>query len=149
MWHHHTIRRCKHDNLWVRIQTFWNKAKTLKWDLNFFSMLFHTLARFYIQCSCCSEAGADPRGMIGAIAPRKTSKSDIIYSPWFCTIRKKAFAFAIRVQVFVHCFVTVVLWSILHLSYSNEPAMRLDYQILLKSLPQPYWPDPPQFSCFM
>ena len=30
-----------------------------------------------------------------------------------------------------HCFVTVVLWSMLHLSYSSEAIMRLDYIILL------------------
>ena len=33
------------------------------------------------------------------------------------------------------CFVTAVLWSILHPSYSSKTVMRLDYQILLISLP--------------
>ena len=38
---------------------------------------------------------------------------------------------------YVHCFVTTVLWRILHLSYSSEPVMRLDYQIHY------YWNHPP------
>ena len=35
----------------------------------------------------------------------------------------------------IHCFVTAVLWSILHLSYSSEAIMRLDFEILLKLSP--------------
>jgi len=34
-----------------------------------------------------------------------------------------------------------MLGSVLHLYYSNEPVMRLDYQILVKS--PPYWLNPP------
>ena len=34
-----------------------------------------------------------------------------------------------------------LLWSLLHLSYSGEPVMRLDYQILLKSLPPTLLPE--------
>ena len=33
----------------------------------------------------------------------------------------------------IRCVVTVMLWSILHLSCISEPVMRLDYQMLLKS----------------
>jgi len=33
----------------------------------------------------------------------------------------------------LHCFVTAVLWSRLHLFYSIEPVIRLDCQILVKS----------------
>jgi len=36
----------------------------------------------------------------------------------------------------VHCFVIAVLWSILHLSYSSEPVMRLDCGISLRSPPK-------------
>ena len=35
----------------------------------------------------------------------------------------------------VHCFVTAVLWNIIHLSYISEPVMGLDHQILQKSPP--------------
>jgi len=45
--------------------------------------------------------------------------------------------------VVVYCFVTTVLCSILHLSYSSEAVMRLNYQILQKSPPQTYCLDPP------
>jgi len=37
----------------------------------------------------------------------------------------------------VHCFVTEVLFSNLHLSCSSETVMNLDYQILLKTPPPP------------
>ena len=46
-----------------------------------------------------------------------------------CSITLILFA----VNFVVHCFVTAVLWSILHLSCSSEAVMRLNYQILLKS----------------
>ena len=40
-------------------------------------------------------------------------------------------------------FVTAVLWTILHLSCSSEPVMRLDYQILQKSTPLTLLTGPP------
>ena len=49
------------------------------------------------------------------------------------TIRKTTFA--TWGHFVVHCFVTAVLWSMLHLSYKSEAVMRLDCQILLKSSP--------------
>jgi len=79
-------------------------------------------------------AGADPWEEIGVISPQYLGK--LLYSPWFCTIRKTTFA--IKGNFAVHCFVTSVLWSIVHVFYTGEPVKRkLDYQILLKSPPTP------------
>jgi len=68
-----------------------------------------------------SSTGADPGG-VGAIAHPKTYESKF-FSPWFCTIYK--IALAIWGHLALHCFVTAVSWSILHLSYSREPAIRV------------------------
>jgi len=63
------------------------------------------------------EPGVDPER--GDRPPPKLAK--VSFSQWICTIRKTAFA--IQGHFAVHCFVTTVLWSILHLSYSCEAVM--------------------------
>ena len=40
-----------------------------------------------------------------------------------------------RPSLAIHCFVTAVLWSILHLSYTSESIVGLGYQILMKFPP--------------
>jgi len=71
-------------------------------------------------------------GSRGGDCPPKTSEK--AFSPWFCAIRKTALA--IQGHFAVHYFVTALLWSIFHFSYSIEPIMRLECQILLKSPPK-------------
>jgi len=72
------------------------------------------------------RAGADPGGAIGTIAPLKPTKVNFFtmilhnLENSICDLRPFCF----------HCFVTAVLWSILHLSYSSEPVMRINCQIL-------------------
>ena len=73
----------------------------------------------------------------GDLPPKNLRKE--IYSQWICTIRKTTFA--IKGHFAFHCFATAVLQSMLHLSYSSEPAMRPDCQILLKLSPLTYWMD--------
>ena len=63
------------------------------------------------------EPGVDPER--GDRPPPKLAK--VSFSQWICTIRKTALA--IQGHFAVHCFVTTVLWSILHLSYSCEAVM--------------------------
>jgi len=63
-------------------------------------------------------------GVIEAIAPRKRTKTTLF--TMIFTIRKTAFA--IYGHFGVHCFVTAVLWSILHVSCSSKLVMRLSWQ---------------------
>jgi len=67
---------------------------------------------------------AHPRG----ISPLKPTKVTL-FSHDFVRFRKQHSRYKIILPSF-DCFVTVVLWSILHLSHSSEPVLRLDYQTL-------------------
>ena len=69
---------------------------------------------------CCIWMGwARGGSRTGRSSPPKLAK--VSFSQWICTIRKTALA--IQGHFAVHCFVTTVLWSILHLSYSCEAVM--------------------------
>ena len=74
-------------------------------------------------------------GAIGAIAPLKPKKVNLSTMILYNSENN-----ILDVRLFVvhclNCFVTTVLQSILHLSYSSIAVMRLDCQILLK-LPPP------------
>jgi len=47
------------------------------------------------------------------------------------------------------CLSSIVKYSLLHLSYSSEPVMRRDCQILLKLLPLTYWLEPPLCATYI
>ena len=47
------------------------------------------------------------------------------------------------IRCLLFCHNNDVKYAVLHLFYSSEPVMRLDYQILQKSHPQTCCPDPP------
>jgi len=64
-----------------------------------------------------------------------TSKTWQVKRPKWLQLLESRFAFQTTKNRTQHRFVTKVLWSRLHLSYSGELAMRLAYQILLKSSP--------------
>ena len=80
-------------------------------------------------------------GRLGRSPPPKTCESTF-FSPWFWTIW--ASAFAIKSHIAIQFFVTAVLWSILHLSYSCEPVIGLTAKYH-RSAPPPYtyWQDLP------
>jgi len=75
-------------------------------------------------------------GAIGAIAPLKPKKVNLSTMILYNSENN-----ILDVRLFVvhclNCFVTTVLQSILHLSYSSIAVMRLDCQILLKLPPPP------------
>ena len=78
------------------------------------------------------------REAIGAIAPLKPTKvalfTMILYNSENSICDISPFA--------VDCFVTVVLWSMFHVSYSSEPVLRLD-KYYWNRPHQPFFLDPP------
>jgi len=74
-----------------------------------------SLGQEWTPKTTCSLLKGGSRG--GRSPPPKPTKVKL-YSPWFCTIQKTVFA--TEGHFVVHCFVTGVLWSIFHLSYSSE-----------------------------
>jgi len=94
------------------------------------------IPKFDIVCisrvtSCVSTSAVNPGGG-RAIVPRKTYESNIFHHD-FVQFGKQHSRY--KAHLDPHCFVTAVLWSILHVAYSSELVMRLDCKILLKSLP--------------
>ena len=80
------------------------------------------------DCFCYEDKGGAKGGDRPPLKPTKvTLFTMILYNSENSIHEQGHFA--------VHCFVTALLWSLLHLSYSSEPVIRLDYQILLKSFP--------------
>jgi len=78
------------------------------------------------------EINAYRRG--GAIAPPKTYESNFIHHD-FVQFRKQHSRLKAISSSIVLSQQCCELWSLLHLSYSSEAVMRLDYQVLLKSPP--------------
>jgi len=78
------------------------------------------------------ESGTDSWGTIGEIAPPKTYESNFIRHDFvqFGKQHSRYKAISPSIVLSQQC-----CGSIQHLSYSSEPVVRLDYQILLKSLP--------------
>ena len=116
--------------LWVRVKFGpWYEKQVRPW-----------LGFWIIECCCmqqCILANVFQGWLQGGDWDDRPSPENLrkwLYSPWLCTIRETAFA--IQGHFVVHCFVTALLWSMLHLSYSGEPVMTFDCQILLK------WPSP-------
>jgi len=74
--------------------------------------------------------GADLGGVIGAIASPKANESNFFHCD-FVQFGKQHFRY--KAPSDPRCFVTAVLWSILHVPYNSELVMRLDCKISLKS----------------
>jgi len=73
------------------------------------------------------KTGADPGGEDWGDRPPETCKSNFIHHNFVQFVKQHS-----RLGHFVvYCFVTAVLWNILHSSYSSEAVMRL-FQISLK-----------------
>ena len=87
-------------------------------------------ASFRALYICATTPGADPAE---GDRPPKTYESNFFHHD-FEQFGKHHSQYK---AIFRPFFVTKVLWRILHLSYGNEPVIRLDFQILLISLP-PY-----------
>ena len=72
----------------------------------------------------------------------KTYKSNFSHHD-FVQVRKQHS----RYKAILSPIVLLQQCCVLHLSYSSEAVLRLDYQMFLKSTPQPYWLDPPMLQC--
>ena len=78
------------------------------------------------------ETGTDPGGGDWDDLPPKSYESNFFHYDFVQLGKQRSWY---KAHLDVHCFVTVVLWSILHVSYGSELVMRRDCKTLLKSPP--------------
>ena len=130
-------RECEHEDRAgsAAVQGHWHDRSYLPLRVPFQKMWSILFLQIYLRSELFGvdwggtfNAGADP----GGDRPPKIYESNLIRHD-FVQFGKKHRRYKPILPSIV--FVTAVLWSMLHLSYSNEPAMTLDYQMLLKSPP--------------